>query len=327
MGLIMPWQQEPADHQEARDWAKNTLRKVPTLAVDGSQIFPSTNFSIPVGAVQIGWFENCHDPEKGYEKDIHFEILAPHELADDERDASAFSGRRVNLRRFECECERLIDYMHDAQGQTPPPVCFFDGSLAISFAAQMAPPLRERYVAAVHALMQASESTRVPLVGYVASSNAHDLTTMLQHLTEDEQLPSLSDSGLLRPHMGWGDRTESFVCARDDQLFEEGNECLDYYDHLLFLYLKTTSGGAPARLDVPAWVLEDSLLPWVVDVMRAECIVGRGYPYAIETADATAVITREDQERFYRLFQDFLEEEVGMSLRYSRKAYSKRSRR
>lgn len=327
MGVIIPWRQEPSDHQEARKWALDTLRQVPTLAVDGSQIFPSTDFSIPVGAVQVGWFENPHHPDKDYEKDIHFEILAPHELADDEGDASTFSGRQVNLRRFERECETIIAYMQDKKGQNPPPVCFFDGSLAISFAAQMAPPLRGRYITAVHSLIETSEETHVPLVGYVATSNARDLTTMLQHLTDDKRLRPLSDGALLRAHMAWGDRTESLVCARDDQLFEEGNEHLDYYDHLLFLYVKTTSRGRPGRVEIPAWVLENGLLPWVIDIMRAECIIGGGYPYAIETADATAVITREDQERFYRLFQEFLEEEVGLDLRYSRKAYSKRRRR
>ncbi|MEA3408008.1 MAG: DNA double-strand break repair nuclease NurA [Chloroflexota bacterium] len=327
MGVIIPWQQDPVDHEQARSWALDILKQVPTLAVDGSQIFPSADFSIPVGAVQIGWFENPHDPGKGYKKDIHFEILAPRELADEGGDASVFSGHQVNLRRFEGECERLIAYMRDAKAENPPPVCFFDGSLAISFAAQMAPALRRRYISAVHAMIKASEETRVPVVGYVAASNARDLTTMLQNLANEDRLPPLSDGALLRSYMAWGDRTESFLCARDDQLFEEGNEHLDYYDHLLFLYLKTTSQGAPERLDVPAWVLEDGLLPWVIDIMRAECIVGRGYPYAIETADATAVITREDQERFYRLFQEFLEKRVGLNLRYSRKAYSKRRRR
>ncbi|MFO7917138.1 MAG: DNA double-strand break repair nuclease NurA [Anaerolineae bacterium] len=326
MGLIMPWQQNPTEHQEAREWALDTLKQVPTLAVDGSQIFPSTDFSVPVGAVQIGWFENPHHPQKGYEKDIHFEILAPHELTDQEDDAGAFSGRKVNLRRFERECEFIATYMHEAGTTEPPPVCFFDGSLAISFAAQMAPNLRKRYITSVHSLIRTSEETRVPLVGYVATSTAHDLTAMLQHLTDEEDLPSLTDGALLRPHMSWGDRTESYLCARDDRLFKEGNEHLDYYDRLLFLYLKTTSQGVPGRLDIPAWVLEDDLLPWLTDIIRAECIVGGGYPYAIETADATAVITREDQERFYRLFQDFLEE-VGLNLRYSRKAYSKRRRR
>ena len=33
--------------------------------------------------------------------------------------------------------------------------------------------------------------------------------------------------------------------------------------------------------------------------------MGNGYPYAVETADAVAVITMQDRERFYRLLQEF----------------------
>jgi hypothetical protein len=55
-------------------------------------------------------------------------------------------------------------------------------------------------------------------------------------------------------------------------------------------------------------------------------VVGNGYPYAVETADAVAVITVQDRERFYRTFQEFAEKE-GLPLRFSRKAVSKRGRR
>jgi hypothetical protein len=60
--------------------------------------------------------------------------------------------------------------------------------------------------------------------------------------------------------------------------------------------------------------------------VRAECIVGTGYPYCLETVDAVAVLTMEDRERFYRLFQEFAERE-NLALRFSRKAVSKRYRR
>ena len=44
------------------------------------------------------------------------------------------------------------------------------------------------------------------------------------------------------------------------------------------------------------------------------------------TADAVAVITMQDRERFSRVFQEFAEKE-GLPLRFSRKATSKRGRR
>jgi len=64
----------------------------------------------------------------------------------------------------------------------------------------------------------------------------------------------------------------------------------------------------------------------MLDLVRAECVVGGGYPYAVETADAVAVISYKDQQRFYALFQQFAERE-GIALTLARKAMSKQSRR
>lgn len=324
--IVIPFEPRWANHQKARAWAMCTLCGVPTLAVDGSQISPSRDFSVPVGAVQVSWFENPHDAEGRYTKDICFEVLPPEELADDEGSAQGFPDRKVNVRRFELECQVLAERMRCLAGREPRPVCFFDGSLIISFAAQMSPDLRNRYLRAVRLLLDTSEDRRVPLVGYIDTSYARDLVSMLHHLHSETTGPSISDGALLHRRMAWGDRSEAFACARDDKLFESANEHLRYYDRVLFVYLKTTATNPPARLDIPAWVLDEGLLGKVLDVVRAECVVGIGYPYAVETADATAVITIQDRERFYRLFQEFAER-LGLDLGYSRKAYSKRGRR
>jgi hypothetical protein len=55
-------------------------------------------------------------------------------------------------------------------------------------------------------------------------------------------------------------------------------------------------------------------------------IIGSGYPYAIETADQTAVLKTEDRQIFYRLLQDWADEEE-LNLRLSRKMVSKVRRR
>jgi len=57
-----------------------------------------------------------------------------------------------------------------------------------------------------------------------------------------------------------------------------------------------------------------------------EVIAGNGYPYAIEAADAVAVISQENRAEFYALFQDFAKE-AGVPLNFSRKALSKSRRR
>jgi hypothetical protein len=124
--------------------------------------------------------------------------------------------------------------------------------------------------------------------------------------------------------MGWGERTTAWIVARDDAVEPVGGG--KYYERVAFTYLKTTAERPPARLDFPRWMLEGDVLQRTVDVVRAECVVGNGYPYAVETADAVAVITMQDRERFYRILQEFAEQE-GLPLQFSRKSVSKRGRR
>lgn len=313
-------------HEEARAWAKQVLLNTPTFAVDGSQIPPSRDFSVPVGAVQVGWFENPHAPGAEYVKDLTFEVLAPNELAEeaDDRGGGDFPDWRVNLRRFEMECRVIVKYIEAHKNTNPAPLCFFDGSLVVSFAQHMRPNLRQKYVRAVADMLRASGECRVPLAGYVDTSFASDLVTMLFLLNRLPRAPRLSDGSLLRPLMQWGDRSQVYICARDDNVLPEyGPQARE----VCFTYLKTTAFGAPARLELPRWLAEDEAeLERVLNLVRAECIVGNGYPYAIETADAVAVISLQDRERFYATFQQFADKE-GLALRYSRKALSKRTRR
>jgi hypothetical protein len=313
-------------HEEARAWAREVLFNTPTFAVDGSQIPPSRDFSVPIGAVQVGWFENPHTPGGQYVKDLAFEVLAPGELADeaDDNGGSEFPDWHVNLRRFQMECRTIVEYVQAHAGADPAPLCFFDGSLVLSFAQHMRPNLRRAYVDAVTAMLRASQTSRVPLLGYIDTSFARDLLTMLAHLFRLPPAPRLSDGALLRPRMQWGDRGQVYLCARDDKVLPDyGAQARE----VCFTYLKTTAEGAPARLELPRWLAEDEEeLERVLNLVRAECIVGNGYPYALETADAVAVISLQDRERFYATFQQFAEKE-GLALRYSRKALSKRVRR
>ena len=320
--IVRPFIERWENHAEARAWALERLRGVPILAVDGSQITPSTDYSVPVGAVQVGWFLNCHDGGVPYEKDIRFEVIVPEDL-----DAGdAISDLEVNVRRFELECEAITALMRRASAYDTTPVCIFDGSLAISFAAHLGPDVQKRYVSAVREMLATSEETQVPVVGYVDGSHARDLAWMLHWLSPQTAPPTVGDAALLRPRMRWGDRSEAVQCARDDRLFDRLDPDWDYYDRVHVVYLKTTQGNPPVRLDLPAWLLEEGELERVVDLVRAECVAGTGYPYCMETADAVAVITMADRERFYRMFQEFLEG-LGIPLRYARKAYSKRQRR
>ena len=73
-------------------------------------------------------------------------------------------------------------------------------------------------------------------------------------------------------------------------------------------------------------MLEAGVLDGALDLLRAEVVVGTGYPYPLETADAAAVLTTEDRLQFYRLFHDFAHDS-GLSVSLPAKSISKAHRR
>ena len=240
------------------------------------------------------------------------------------------ADQALALTRFLLEVDKLIERMevHAARGLgSRPPVAFFDGSLVVSFAARMLETLGVEYIKGVCRLLEVSERTGVPLVGYVDTSLAKDLATMLAAVAGLPSSQRVADARLLDPHLAWGDRTRALVCARDDVLGRYVNaDGQDFGREICFTYLRTNRLAAPARLDLPRWILRQGLLDYVVDVVRAEVVVGNGYPYCIETADACAVLGASDREHFYRLLQDFATRE-GLGLSIVPKAASKRRRR
>ena len=353
----LPFREPFEHHQESRAWAER-IRGITTLAVDGSQLPPWRDASLPVGLIQVGLFENPHDAARPYVKDVLVEVLSPADLTEGDdggqrgtaqgslpggtnaagqsrqgpqraqHESFAYSDQMVNLRRFELETQTLVNWMRryqerHAEAGGPLPLVFYDGSLVVSFALTMAPASRERYVSAALSLLDTSERCRVPLIGYIDTSYARDVTTLLGRLFD--QLPEtkhLHDALLWQGGLGWGERTPAFVSARGDVLGGYGR----FHDQVAFVYMQTVSHRPPARLEFPRWMLEEGVLDEALDVVRAEVIAGNGYPYAIEAADAVAVISLRDREEFYRVFQDFAaRNDLGLS--FSSKALSKSRRR
>jgi len=339
-GLRVEFPHKWKNHQEAREWAFDALLDHPTFAVDGSQIRPDDDFSIPVAAVQVAWFENRHTVDGRYVKDARFEVLTPEDLTVEFGDDRVISEQQVNLRRFELEIESLCASMKKlsepgeklsaAGGEAAKlAVAFFDSSLVISFADRLQGEAQERHVRAMLELLRSSEKTGVPVVGYVDGSRARDLVHMVATLFKLNDAEKIHDAWLVDSRLTWGARTPMFVCARggadrkQQGILEKFEE---YRRGVGFVYLKTSATAPPARLEIPLWVLERGLLDQVIDLVIAEVVVGNGYPYAIQSADAAAVISSRDRDAFYAIFQRFArEQEIG--LRISQKTASKSRRR
>lgn len=324
--LCFPFAMAWNSHEDARAWALEVLRNRPVAAVDGSQVMPTKDISLPVAAVQIGWFINYHRDGR-YEKDITFDVIAPGDLEDaGETVDGEFPDWIVNQFRFEAECDRLCTLMAGFAGvpDASRPVFFFDGSFVISFASQLRPERASPYLSAVRKLLDVSTALRVPLVGFVDSSASRDVLTLLNTVTGPDNI-SLTDGALMGPLLrAWGDRSPLFICMRKDNLSVNGYA--DFYQQVAFTYVRLSNTRPPARVELPVWLVEEGRADAILDLVRAECVAGTGYPYAIETADAVAVIQQPDREQFYALLQQFAERE-GLTFTQSRKSLSKLARR
>ncbi len=338
-GPIFPFGYEFANHEQARQWAE-CVEGISTIAVDGSQLMPWRDASIPVGLVQVGFFINPHAQGKAYTKDVRVEVLTPEELMEASKaeasdpDSYPFSEMQVTLRRYLLEIQTLCELMEGLAEQRKEddpvysPVAFFDGSLVVSFALTMPNPYRDQYINAIVSLLRTSEELRVPLIGYIDTSYARDMLTMLRCLdrnvksSELRDTKNIHDALLWQGKLRWGDRTPAMICARGDILASYGA----YRHSVAFCYLQTSASRPPTRLEFPRWMLDDGVVEQVMDIVRAEVIVGTGYPYAIETADAVSVITMQDRNEFYSYFKNFMQKQ-GIHFTYSTKALSKNRRR
>ncbi|MDQ6788569.1 MAG: DNA double-strand break repair nuclease NurA [Acidobacteriota bacterium] len=325
-----------ANHEEARNWAREILQNRTTFAADASQILPGRDISLPVAAIQVGWFENPHSDSLPYEKNAQFIVLSPEKLLENQSEPLT-PETRVGEMRFHAEVERVGEFLKAKKGwherDERMPLAFFDGTLLVSFSLPQT-ALQQSFLQAMVNLVRLSSETKVPLVGYVDRSYARDLLNMLDAFDDKttSEKQTLYDATILhsatpamaQPLKFWGDRT--CFCYSNRKGLSAFIDAETEKSLVGFVYLQTTSDAAPARLDIPAWIYEENLLDEVLDAVRAECVIGLGYPYALETADATAVITARDREVFLMALQEFASREK-LNFSVSRKATSKGRRR
>jgi hypothetical protein len=332
----IPFIEKWENHEQARNWAAQILANRTTFAADASQLLPGRDVSLPVAAIQVGWFENPHNESESYEKNARLILLSPKELLENQ-DEPMNPESRVGEMRFHAEVDRVAEFLTKRKGWQDRgermPLAFFDGTLLVSFSLPQT-KLQISFVQKIVELVNLSRQSKVPVVGYVDRSYSRDILRLLEAFSETSVSASqtLYDATILRSQntnlyqvlKNWGDRSVFCYSKRKGLsafIEPESGESL-----VGFVYLQTTNDGPPARIDVPSWIYEDGLLDELIDAVRAECVVGLGYPYALETADATAVISVRDREIFLGALQEFANREK-LNFSVSRKSASKGRRR
>ena len=124
-------------------------------------------------------------------------------------------------------------------------------------------------------LLDCSERTQTPLVGYVDNTYSRDIVTLLATLHGLPAPAHINDASLLAATLpDWGDRSPFWVCARPDRLSNEGRA--GFYKRVCFCVARLSVEHPPARLEMPRWLLESGRAGEVVELVLAEAVVGGG---------------------------------------------------
>jgi hypothetical protein len=310
------------------------------VAADGSFIPPDRHSPMCYYVLNVGYamltYGRASDATLGAEvKFCHSED----DLYFDPQDKRIpMEGRRLGIRM---DVDELLGLLNAASQGESPTVAVRDGSL-ILWQLQSKDEDRgfcqhylEKYLAALDAFRQQD----IPIVSYISLPGSHDVANSLRLMlcdrasggcsrcaqeTSEQRLcrfmGSVLDHTLFQGLLDPGERSD---------IFASQSEILTRYrDHRIqFFYLNV--GGEVARIEAPAWVMQDrGMLELVHGVIYDQCRRGGGYPPyppALIEAHEQAVISVADR----RAVEDIVEQAVtaqGIFYLRSAKDRSKRSR-
>jgi hypothetical protein len=288
------------NRHEAIEWVDSVLSGVAVGAVDGSQIYSDKNYEIPLAVIQTSQILNRHTDDSDYKEITGADIITPDEF--EEASVYSFGAEYVDARRFALECDSIMQLMKEQDK----PVIMLDGALILSHINVLNRNIREIYVRAINKLLEASEKTRAPVIGFIDTTMPRDITLMM-HFLFGLKKSKLSDTHLFS-HLLWGERTAAFLCDRDDRRGEEAHSVLDNYgkfrDQIAFFYMRVSS-GLPARVEFPAWMYEEGMVDKIADIIRAECVIRSNYPDILMRAHEAAVIRMNEHDLFYGMLDNF----------------------
>jgi hypothetical protein len=269
------------------------------LAADGSQINPDHHAAYEFALINVGVFRM---DTAGEEKP--FEITETRLMSGNEVDLpqGLLTEDHVAVLRDVSE-RRLLGKL--ASQESKPVVALTDGTLEL-FVEDSGSEIYLEYIAELEHLAD----SQVITAGYVDKPRADLMVRLLEFtlLSDDE----IRNGRLIRPLHG----------VRDRDLFEThlqpGERSAVFYNHsstysrftghvaLHFFYLNVGRQGSPwlARVEIPAWVAENSLaLELLHTLLLEQCsqMGGKPYPYALHRAHEIAVISQEEKRHIENL--------------------------
>ncbi len=291
------------------------------FATDGSQISPSHHqiaycYLINIGRIMLHYEQNLHPlldsiPEVYYKKEDLY-VSKQWGIRTDE-----WMGYRRTVSEIEVLAEIACGWVNPPGSHDDiPNLAMVDGSLIYWFLDGLPVEARNCILPPILDAWELLRETKIPFLGYVSASRSIEGINFLRlqacpfHIPNcivncggfvDEKIPCETIEPL-RDATLWSYLLEP---GQRSPLWRSSLRILDLYDEhqrIYFCYINV--GWEIARIEVPAWVAEDTaLFNQSLSIVLAQVNKGYGYPVALAEAHNMAVVKGGDRARFFALLE------------------------
>jgi hypothetical protein len=303
------------------------------IATDGSQIAPNHHeiaycYLLNIGRVMLHYGQNRQPlldslPEVFYRpEDIYVS-----------RQWGIRTEEWMGYRRTASEATVLAE-LADAAPMSLPTLAMVDGSLIYWFLEQLPIEARDRILPPILDAWSQLQDFGIPLMGYLSASRSGESLNFLRLQACPHEVPDCitycpnqlekTPCQVLEPLRDTAVWTIQLQPGQRSALWRSSARILDLYGPHIIYFCYVHVGTEIARVEVPAWVAENStLLDQSLGLMLAQVQKGYGYPVALAEAHNQAVVRGGDRARFFALLEQQMIKaglrNVGTSYKEARK--------
>lgn len=314
-----PWLVPTWSDDIAQTYAVSPLTTYAVVAVDGSQIYPDRHYAVGCYVINTGLAQFSY----GIPNVKSVALSSQPTVCVINAQESSDGAELVNCQREEFELKGGLEagsVMKSSLGDYPMTV-LCDGSLIFWHLQSKDELLRERFLSSYIALLHGYYAQRIPIASYISFPRSKELINLVRlslcnfqpaTYVADPYIDRVVDAMLVRSYVEPGYRTVMF---RNQSPITE-----HYPDHLKPHFFYINVGQEVGRVELPAWVAQDSVLvEHIASIILDQCAKGRGYPVSLAEAHEQAVIKGPDRDFFFHVVQ-----KVGVE-RHARIAMSQKS--
>lgn len=310
------------------------------FATDGSQIAPSHHeiaycYLINIGRIMLHYGQNLHPlldsiPEVYYKpEDIYISKQWGIKVEE-------WMGYRRTVIEAQLLSEMACRWVKPPGPHYEPNLALMDGSLIYWFFDSLPNEAKELILPPIQNAWEELRKANIPLMGYISASRSNEAINFLRL----QACPHDTPNCVMNCADVMDEKTACHVVhpLRDaslwDYLLEPGQRgplwrsslrILNLYEETQWIYFCYVNVGTEiARIEVPAWVAENSeLFSQSLSLMLTQVSKGYGYPVALAEAHNQAVIRGGDRARFFALLEQQMLKaglrNVGTSYKEARK--------